>query len=32
MVAAEDAYRQAPVQMAFADALKRFGIDTSFID
>jgi len=32
MVAAEDAYRQAPVQMAFVDALKRLGIDTSFTD
>jgi twitching motility protein PilT len=32
IVAAEDAYRQAPEQMAFVDALKRLGIDTSFSD
>jgi twitching motility protein PilT len=31
-VAPEDAYRQAPEQMAFVDALKRLGIDTSFTD
>jgi twitching motility protein PilT len=32
IVAAEDAYRQAPEQMVFLDALKRHGIDTSFLD
>jgi twitching motility protein PilT len=32
IVAAEDAYRQAPEQMAFVDALKGIGMDTSFID
>jgi twitching motility protein PilT len=32
IVAAEDAYRQAPEQMVFLDALKRNGIDTSFVD
>jgi twitching motility protein PilT len=32
IVSAEDAYRQAPEQMAFVDALKRLGVDTSFTD
>jgi len=32
MVAAEEAYRQAPEQMAFVDALRRLGIETSFTD
>jgi len=32
LVAAEDAYRQAPEPTAFADALKRLGIDTPFTD
>jgi twitching motility protein PilT len=32
IVAAEDAYRQAPEPMVFVDALKRLGIDTSFTD
>ena len=32
IVAAEDAYRQAPEPLVFLDALKRHGIDTSFVD